>query len=145
MITSVLIVCIGNICRSPMAAGLLKDRLPQLRVKSAGLGALIGHQADRLAQDLLSERGIDIWAHRAQPLTEALCADSELILAMDKSQKSSIEQRYPFTRGKVYRLAEFDGLDIFDPYRQDRTRFEACLELIERGVEAWSARIKALN
>ncbi len=60
-------VCTGNICRSPMAEGLLRHRLAAdspTKVASAGVGALISHPADPIAVDLMSARGIDISAHR---------------------------------------------------------------------------------
>jgi protein-tyrosine phosphatase len=60
MIDTILIVCEGNICRSPMAGGLLAHELPRARITSAGLGALVGRKADPIAIELMAERGIDI-------------------------------------------------------------------------------------
>ncbi|BEU28331.1 low molecular weight protein-tyrosine-phosphatase [Paraburkholderia steynii] len=142
MIRSILTVCIGNICRSPMAEGLLRARLPKYQILSAGLGALSGMPPDQLARELMHERGIDIDAHRAIQLGALHCSSADMILVMDTEQKRTIEQRYRSTRGKVFRLGEFQGLDIFDPYRGTRADFERCLELIALGVDEWAERIK---
>ncbi|MGU7811295.1 low molecular weight protein-tyrosine-phosphatase [Burkholderia sp. AW49-1] len=145
MVNSILVLCIGNICRSPMAEGLLKKQLPNMTIQSAGLGALVGHPADPIAVGLLAERDIDIARHRAQFINQAICMQSDLILVMDRDQKARVEQRYPYARGKVFRLGEAGDFDIFDPYGNDRDVFEACLRLIDKGVDAWARRIAALG
>ena len=144
MVQSVLVVCIGNICRSPMAEGLLRTRLRHVRVESAGLGALIGHPADAIARELMRERNIMIDDHRARPLSAALCAQADVIFVMDAKQKRSVVDRYPTMRGKVFRLGEFIGEDIFDPYGGDRADFQACLALIDRAIEDWVERLKVV-
>jgi len=142
MVQSVLVVCIGNICRSPMAVGLLRTRLRHVRVESAGLGALIGYPADAIARELMRERDILIDDHRARPLSAPLCAQSDVIFAMDAKQKQSVIDRYPTMRGKVFRLGEFIDQDIFDPYGGERSDFQACLTLIDRAIEGWVERLK---
>ncbi|WP_233838328.1 low molecular weight protein-tyrosine-phosphatase [Paraburkholderia sp. ZP32-5] len=144
MVQSLLVVCIGNICRSPMAEGILRARLRDVRVESAGLGALIGHPADAHACELMRERGITIDDHRARPLTAPLCTRSDVIFVMDAKQKQSVVNRYPVTRGKVFRLGEFVDQDIFDPYGGDRADFQACLGLIDRAIEDWIERLKVV-
>jgi protein-tyrosine phosphatase len=142
MIQSALVVCMGNICRSPMAEGLLRARLRDVRVESAGLGALIGHPADAFACELMRERGIVIDDHRARPLSAPLCARSDVIFVMDATQKQRVVGRYPTMRGKVFRLGEFIDQDIFDPYGGERSDFQACLTLIDRAIEDWIERLK---
>lgn len=140
---SVLTVCIGNICRSPMAEGLLAAGLPQLRVFSAGTGALVGQPADETAQALMRRRGLDISGHVAQQVSQLLCRQADLILVMDREQRRHLESTYPFVRGKVFRIAEFagQGQDVPDPYRQGEAAFEHALALIETGTRAWIERI----
>ncbi|WP_454735763.1 low molecular weight protein-tyrosine-phosphatase [Cupriavidus necator] len=145
MIKTVLVVCIGNICRSPMAQGLLKQALPGVTVSSAGLAALIGKPADANAVELIAQAGLDISAHRAQPLTVALLSQADLILVMDNEQKHEIQRRYPAASGKVFRLGELGKYDIPDPYRRPRAAFEDALKLIQQGVDAWMPRIRALG
>jgi len=142
---SVLVVCIGNICRSPMGQALIAAALPQLQVTSAGIGALVGEPADPLARQLMAERGLDIEAHRARQLTEQMCRQADLILVMDEAQRLHIGQRYPLARGKLFRLGEATRVDIPDPYRQGRPAFEQALQLIDAGARAWAERIRKLS
>lgn len=137
---SILVVCVGNICRSPMAEALLRAQLPDLAIASAGIGALIGRAADVMAQDLMQERGLDISAHRAQQVTKLLCQRADLILVMDQEQRVFIERNYPFMRGRVFQLVRNSAIP--DPYRGTMSQFKDSLALIERGISMWVERIK---
>lgn len=94
-----LFVCFGNICRSPMAEGLARDLIerespgarPVIEVSSAGVGALEGGPATPEAALAMLERGIDISGHRARRVSAGLLQDTDLVLAMEESQKSRIE------------------------------------------------------
>ncbi len=145
MIKTVLVVCIGNICRSPMAEGLFRQALPETNVISAGLAALVGQPADAYAVALLNELGLDITAHRARQLNGNLARNADLILVMDSLQRQEIQRLHPATTGRVFRLGELGKFDVPDPYRAERSAFENALELIQRGVEAWVPRIRALR
>ncbi|QRF60647.1 low molecular weight protein-tyrosine-phosphatase [Variovorax paradoxus] len=142
---SVLVVCIGNICRSPMGEALLAAALPDLNVRSAGVGALVGQPADPLACALMAERGLNIEGHRARQLTSHMCQEVDLILVMDEEQRLHINQRHPFARGKLFRLGEVARVDIPDPYRLGRAAFDEALQLIDAGASAWAERIKKLS
>ncbi len=145
MIKNVMIVCIGNICRSPMAEALLREAMPELTVYSSGLGALVGKPADNSVIELMDAAGVDIHLHRAQQINNLLATQADLILVMDNEQKVEVQRRHPSTTGKVFRLGEPGKYDIPDPYRQPREAFEQALALIQRGVEAWVPRIRALG
>jgi protein-tyrosine phosphatase len=141
----ILTLCIGNICRSPLAQGLLAQRLPNHTVWSAGLGALIGQPADPMSIQIATEHGFDISAHRAQQVTSILCQQTELILVMEQSHKSQLEQQFPMVRGKVFRLGQYGQFDIADPYRKPLEAFQAAYSAIDRGVNDWVPRIKQLG
>jgi len=138
----ILTLCIGNICRSPLAEALLAREFPQRNVWSAGLEALVGEPADPLSMLLAGENGLDIGAHRAQQVTSVMCQQADLILVMEGHQRAELERRYPLVRGKVYLLG---AGDIADPYRQPRGAFEAAYADIARGAAAWATRIQRLG
>jgi protein-tyrosine phosphatase len=141
----ILTLCIGNICRSPLAQVLLARELPTHHVWSAGLDALVGAPADPTSVLIAKDRGMDLSAHRAQQVTSVMCLQAELILVMEQAHKAQIEQMYPSVRGKVFRLGEFGRFDIADPYRQPREAFDTAYQGIEQGVSDWLTRIRQLS
>ncbi len=145
MIRRVLVVCIGNICRSPMAEGLFGKVMPEVQIGSAGISAMVGHGADPIAVQIMAGVGVDISAHRARMLTDAIARDADIILVMDNLQKQQISMQYPYARGKVFRLGEAARQDIPDPYRQDPVVFQTVFSLIENGVNEWAKRINSIG
>lgn len=141
----ILTLCIGNICRSPLAEALLARELPQHTVWSAGLGALVGQGADPLSIQVAAANGLDITAHRAQQVTSWLCQQVELILVMEQSHKSQLEHQFPMVRGKVFNLGQYGKFDIADPYQQPLEAFEAAYSAIAQGVADWVPRIRQLS
>ena len=142
---NILVICIGNICRSPMAEAMLKAALPGKTVRSAGLGALIGKPADPLAVQLMAEQGVNLTAHRAQQISPALVAQADLILVMDLEQKRHVEAQYMGVRGKVFRLDEPSKADIPDPYREGIESFRTAHRMIDEGVAFWAAQILRMS
>jgi protein-tyrosine phosphatase len=139
MFGRILTVCVGNICRSPMAEGELRARL-QARgvdavVESAGIAALVGKPADPTSIELMAARGVDISAHRARQLTPELIRSFELILVMEADQQRAVEDILPGARGRVHRIGRWGNFDVPDPYRRDREDFEHALALIVKGVD----------
>ncbi|WP_416051298.1 low molecular weight phosphotyrosine protein phosphatase [Cupriavidus basilensis] len=144
MIRSILVVCIGNTCRSPMAQGLLRHALPGCTVSSAGLAPLEGAAADPHTVRLLEEDGLDLSGHRARTVDEDMINGADLVLVMDTEQREALERQYPQARGKVYRLCEFMHADVPDPYGCSQNMFRIVLGLIRQGVDSWSVRIRAI-
>src|SRR5918993_816046 len=112
---NILTVCIGNICRSPMAQAVLASALPQATVASAGTSAMIGMPADEGAQRLMRLRGLDLSQHRAQQVNREMCRWADLILVMDGEQKRELEKNYPAAYGKIFRIGEHAKRDVPDP------------------------------
>ena len=136
----ILIVCVGNICRSPTAEFLFRRELAGRDIEwgSAGLGALVDKPMDSLALELLAQHGIDGSAHRARQLTPALLRNANLVLAMEKGHVAAMKRLAPEASGKILLLDKWGmGADIPDPYRQQRAAFEHVYRCIERGVASW--------
>ena len=146
MIRHILVVCVGNICRSPMAEQLLKSALrgqTEITVASAGLGALVGHPADDHALALMEDLGEDISAHRARQIHPDMVRAADLVLVMEAGHKRAIDAVDATARGKVHRLGEWQDKDIDDPYQQAKAAFADALQDIQAGVTAWVERINA--
>ena len=145
---NILTVCTGNICRSPVAEAMLKDRLPDRKVWSAGLHAVVGHGADATARQIAEQFKLDLSAHRAQQIAGWMCSHADLVLVMEASHQQELETRYPTARGKIHCLGEFGPqgpFDIADPYRQSRAAFEAAHAAIALGVDEWVRRINLVS
>ncbi|MGQ7936175.1 low molecular weight protein-tyrosine-phosphatase [Paraburkholderia sp. D1E] len=137
-------VCEGNVCRSPMAAGLLANEMPFASVSSVGINAMLGHNPEPLAIELMKQRGISIENHVATALNMDHIKSAQLVLTMSTSQRQWIESKYVFSRGKVYRLGDHENFDVADPYRRGRQAFEASLAQIECGLQNWIQLINSL-
>lgn len=139
-----LLICSGNICRSPMAEYYLRARLPDeggWGVASAGLGALVGHPADDKAIAVMAQKGIDLSAHRARQFDVEAAKEYDLILAMEGGQVRWIVERYPFLRGRVQPLGHWTGQDVPDPYRRPEAAFIEARERVIAGVDSWLGRL----
>lgn len=146
MFDRILIVCTGNICRSPIAEHLLREALQgsDIAVSSAGLGALVDHPIDGSALATLQHHGHRPPSHRARQLTAELAHEADLILTMEQGQIQSMIQRVPETRGKIFLLGKWQSeQEIPDPYRQGPEAFEHSYGLIERAVASWAERLLA--
>ena len=79
---SILVVCVGNICRSPIAEALLKDQYPSKHIDSAGLGALVGNPVDPNSQEVMNPFDIDMSNHIAKQINEQLVMTADLIFTI---------------------------------------------------------------
>jgi protein-tyrosine phosphatase len=141
----ILTVCIGNICRSPLAEVALRQALPaDWQVWSAGLQALVGMPADPTSKAIAQEQGLDLSAHRAQQFTGWMAQQADVILVMEDAHVRMLRQMAPTAQGKVYRLGHLRRFDIEDPYRQPRAAFDAAWAGISRGVADWAPRLQRL-
>ena len=141
MINNVLILCLGNICRSPIAHVMLQDIANKqglnMNVDSAGLTAMEGWPASPHSVSLMAERGISLDQHIAKQVTEALVKKADLIFVMDDEQKQMLERQFHQACGKTFKLGHHSQFDIEDPYQKERAAFEACTVKIEKGLSEW--------
>jgi protein-tyrosine phosphatase len=137
----VIVVCIGNICRSPMAEALLGARLRAMgfgtRVSSAGVGACVGLPADPMSITLMEERGLDIGAHRGRQLDPQHVGEHTQLLVMTQDQRKWITRRRGSLADRVALLGQWGEGEIADPVGRGRVEFEAARAAIERAVEQW--------
>lgn len=145
MFKRILVLCTGNICRSPMAEFLLRRRLEsggqQVEVRSAGVGALRNHPADPPAQERMRARGLDLSAHRASQVTPELARWADLILVMESGQRDAMIDIDPTTRGKTYLLGHWIKQEVPDPYQQPEAVYDRALELIDASLESWISKL----
>jgi protein-tyrosine phosphatase len=135
----VLMVCTGNICRSPMAAGLARfllsnDLRARVAVGSAGCSALHGHLAESHAIEAMSRMGIDISGHRARQITSDMARQADLILTMEAGQRDIVRRMLLWKKNKVRLFSgfcpEIQGSDIKDPYGGPLEAFQECLNTL---------------
>lgn len=136
MRTHILLLCTGNLCRSPMAEGLMRTLLPAHGLFSAGLGALDGAPADPLAVALMREAGIDIAEHRSRRLAGWMLVEADLVYTMEAAQAAWLQRMHPLHARKIARLGEPCGIDIPDPHGQPREAFAQSYAAIQRAVQA---------
>ncbi len=149
MIGKLAVLCAGNICRSPMAFGLLRAEPALVEagvgLSSAGLMAEVGTPPVPEAIRLLQARGLDIRDHRARQATDELLRSHDLILVMEHWQREWIGARWPFLMGRVFLLGHWGGYEIADPYGSPAPSFERALDGIERGIRDWLPHLTRLR
>ena len=146
---SVLFVCSANICRSPMAVGLLQAKVSDVdwRIESAGVWAQPGYKAARNTLKVLKQRGIDLSVHRSQPITKELVQEFDLILTMESGHKEALRAAFPQDASRIYMLSEMAGsrLDIIDPIGRTMADFEDTALEIDAFLDQGFAKIQSLT
>lgn len=134
---SILFICTANICRSPMAMGLLRKKvegLPGWKIESAGTWTIAGQPGAGFSQLVLRGRGIDIQSHRSRPVSRDLLAQFNLILTMESGHKEALMVEFPEFRDRIYLLSEMIGASysIPDPMGGSIEGFEETAGEFER-------------
>ncbi len=134
---SVLFVCSANICRSPMAMGLMRARVAQSiddwRIESAGVWAEEGHSAAFYTRRVLEDRDIGVGDHSSRLITPDLVRDFDLILVMERNHKEALRAAFPEYSSRIYMLSEMVGRinDIVDPIGGPRADYEDTAQEID--------------
>lgn len=146
--TRLLFVCMGNICRSPTAEGVMRAKLRaaglhHVEVDSAGThGWHAGAPPDERSQRHAARRGYDLSAQRARALRAEDFAHFDHVLVMDEANLSAAARLCPPQHRAKLRLL-LDDAEVPDPYAGGPEGFERVLDLVEAGCERWLDRLRA--
>ena len=146
----ILTVCLGNICRSPAAEGILRHQLQEagweegvdFELDSAGTGSWhIGCSSDERSQAVCARYGVDISGQQARQLTVEDGTYFDLILGMDYSNLDNI--KIILAEADHHKVALFDTIEVNDPYYSASDGFEIMYQQLEAAAEVWVKRLLA--
>lgn len=143
--SKILVVCTGNICRSPVGAALLCSRC-NLFVESAGLNAVVNANVEPQALALVKEKsGLDISDHRARQINLSMIKSADLILTMTARQRYEVAQIMPAATGKTVLfgrwLGSAQGEEIIDPFRKSLAVFATVHNQLVRAADTWCNKL----
>ncbi|EMH6514323.1 protein tyrosine phosphatase [Raoultella planticola] len=142
MFDSILVVCTGNICRSPIGERYLRQVFPNKKIDSAGTGALVAHEADFSAQKVAAKHGLSLDGHKGKQFTASLGRQYDLILVMERAHIEQIGNIAPEARGKVMLFGHWlDKKEIPDPYKKSEEAFALVYQLIELAGQQWVKKL----
>jgi len=119
----------------------MKQAFPQKQITSAGVAALVGHQADTTACEVSMSHHLSLENHTARQLTRELCAQHDLILVMEQKHIEAVTRIAPEARGKTMLYGHWIKREIPDPYRQSREAFEFAYQLLSEATTEWQKKL----
>jgi protein-tyrosine phosphatase len=138
---SVLMVCVGNVCRSPLAEHLLRSKLSPgsgVTVASAGLRPPMGSPVHPIVEEKLQSRGLTAAGHRARQVNPELLLQHDVVLVMEPAHIELLHSIEPLARGRIFLLDHWgEQQPIPDPVRQQREAFDHVDQLIDQATSAW--------
>ena len=142
MFKSILVVCTGNICRSPVGERALAALCPKVTVTSAGIGALVGKGVDKDAAAVATEHGVNVEGHAARQISDDILAAHDLVLVMGPEHLRYIRENHPQASGKTMMFDKWERNDgIEDPYRQSVEMHKLVFAEIDKSARSWAKRL----
>lgn len=150
----ILIVCTGNICRSPIAEGIIRFRSQQERIShklyvhSAGTHAVVGSGASRNGVEVMAQHGVDMRRHVAKQVSHEAVSHANLIITMEEAHRVALFNLAPQHFGKVILLSELSGrtYDIPDPYGGPLIEYQVAYARINGIISAaWDTILDKIN
>ncbi|MFZ1769416.1 MAG: hypothetical protein WAU00_09475 [Caldilinea sp.] len=150
----ILVVCTANVCRSPLVAALLQQRIARaglaedVRVESAGVRAVAGYEVDPVIAAMLDEMRVELAKKHATPVVENVLREADLVLVMEEAQRQALFYRLPSALPKIFLLSELAGRfdEVADPYGMDAEVYYAmqtlAMELLDQG---WAQLLHRLD
>lgn len=139
----ILVVCVGNICRSPLAEQLLQAACPDKQVSSAGLAAVVGSDVHPMTREVAETHGVSLREHQARQLTRDMCREADVILVMEAGHREAVFKLCPEVRGKTFLLAQGqDPADIIDPFRRAPEFFTLVHQQIVQACMRWATLLQ---
>lgn len=142
LMKTLLFICTGNVCRSPMAEALFRhitQGREDYKAMSAGICTADGQPPSQNAVDAMKEMGIDITSFRSQSLTKDLVKKADYIFCMTRGHLETVVSMYPEVVEKTFLLMEFTDdkdNDIPDPIGSSLEVYEECRDTILKGIES---------
>lgn len=145
---NILIVCTANICRSPVAAALLEDRLQQKglkdwQVSSAGTWATAPREASRYSAEVMKRAGYDLSRHRSRMIEEAHLAEADLVLTMEDGHAEALRAEFPQHAPKIFMISEMvsQTYNVPDPYGGPLVEYERMYVNLSKVIDEGLNRI----
>ncbi len=145
----ILVVCHGNVCRSPYMQAVLQKSLPNLSVTSAGFFAS-DRAVPEIAVAIGARRGLDLSGYRSRPLTKSTVDAADLVVVMDAEQARHLARLFPVNRARIVVAGDLDpqfrgNRGIADPWNRTRHVFESSFDRLDRCASSLVRMLQRAN
>jgi protein-tyrosine phosphatase len=132
----ILVVCQGNLCRSPYLQAVLQRSVPDVAVSSAGFAGS-DRPVPQISVALSAQRGLDMSGYRSRPITQSRISDADLVIVMDADQARRLARMFRVNRKRIVIAGDLEprfetSRAIIDPWNQSIEAFESTFDRLDR-------------